>query len=75
MWNHAVEHHGSRMDVIWKFVVVKTVQNALTQQISEAVRMRKRGEHLILNTKGVFNPCAVPELAVKHNSKIWEEEK
>ena len=31
--------------------------------------------HLILNTKGVFNRCAVPELTVKHISKMWEEEK
>ena len=23
MWNHAVKHHGSRMDVKWKFLVVK----------------------------------------------------
>ena len=29
---------------------------------------------MILNKKGVFNRCAVPELAVKYKSKMWEEE-
>ena len=30
---------------------------------------------MILNKKGVFNRCAVPELAVKYKSKMWEEER
>ena len=30
---------------------------------------------MVLNKKGVYNRCAVPELAVVHNSKLWEEEK
>ena len=63
------------MDVKWNFVVIKTFQKALTRQISEAVRTRTRGEHLILNSKGVYNRCAVPELAVLHNNKIWEDER
>ena len=51
MWGHALAHHGGRMDLKFKFVVVKTFQKALTQQISEAVSTRKRGEDFILNKK------------------------
>ena len=75
MWGHALTHHGGRMDLQFKFVIVKTFQKALTRQISEAVRTRKRGEDLILNKKGVFNRCALPELAVKFKSKMWEDER
>ena len=63
------------MNVELKFVVVKTFQKALTRQISEAVRTRHRGEDLILNKKGAFNRCTVPELVVKYKIKIWEDEK
>ena len=73
MWGHSLTHHGGRMDLKFKFVIVKTFQKALTRQISEAVRTRKRGEDLILNKKGVFNRCAVPELAVKYKSKMWDD--
>ena len=59
----------------FQFVVVKTLQKALTRQISEAVRTRQRGEDLIINKKCVFNLCVVPELAVKFKSKMCEEEK
>ena len=30
---------------------------------------------MILNKKGVFNRCAVPKLAVKFKSKMWEEKR
>ena len=36
---------------------------------------RQRGEHLILNLKGVYDSCAIPELAVKHHDKMWQEER
>ena len=41
----------------------------------QTVRIKQRGEDMVLNKKGVYNRCAVPELAVVHNSKLWEEEK
>ena len=72
---HALTHHGGRMDLGFKFVIAKTFQKALTRQISDAVRTRKMGEDLILNKKGVFNRCAVPELAVKYKNKMWKEER
>ena len=75
MYYHAVETHGGRLDPKWKFVIIKTFQKSLTRQLSEAVRIKQRGEDMVLNKKGVYNRCAVPELAVVHNSKLWEEEK
>ena len=75
MYNHAVEAHNGAMTLKWKFVVVRVFEKALTRQISEAVRTRQRGEHLILNIKGVYNRCAIPELAVKHHDRMWQEER
>ena len=28
-----------------------------------------------MNEQGIYNRCAVPELAVTHNQKIWQEER
>ena len=75
MWRHAEEHHEGRLDVEYKFVVIRVFQKALMRQLSEAVRIRSRGEENIINEKGVYNRCAVPELAVVHNTRIWNEEK
>ena len=75
MWGHALSHHVCRMDLSFKFSIVKTFQKALTRQISETVRTRQRGEDLLLNKKGVFNRCEIPKLAVQYKSKMWEDEK
>ena len=56
-------------------MVVRTFQSALARQVAEAVRTRQRGTENILNKQGVFNRCAIPELTVVHNDRIWEEEK
>ena len=52
MWGHALTHHGGRMDLDLKFVIVKSFQKALTRQISEAVRTRKRGRISSSTKKG-----------------------
>ena len=75
MFKHAKDKHDGKMDLAWKFVVIKTFQKSLTRQLSEAVRIKLRGEDNVLNDKGVFNRCAIPEIAVTHNDKIWKEEK
>ena len=43
MWSHALTHHGGRMDLEFKFVIVKTFQKSLTRKTSKAVRTRKSG--------------------------------
>ena len=75
MSNHAKTEHGGRLDLKWKFSVIKTFQSSLTRQISEAVRIKTRGEDRVLNEKGVYNRCAIPEIAVTHNDKLWNQEK
>ena len=42
-----------RLDLKWKFVIIKTFQKSLTRQLSEAVRIKQRGEDMVLNKKGV----------------------
>ena len=73
MWKHANDQHAGAMDVEWEFKVVKVFQKALMRQLSEAVRIKKRGD--VLNEKEVYNRCAVPELAVVQNEKICKAEK
>ena len=47
-------------------------KDALTRQLSEAVRIELRGEE-ILNSKSVFNRCKVPRL--KFDLVGWRKEK
>ena len=63
MWSHARDAHGGRKDLHFKFVVIKTFQLALSRQVAEAAGTRRRGVSNILNSKGVFNRCAIPELS------------
>ena len=75
MWRHAQSEHEGNMNLEWKFTVIRVFQKALARQLNEAVRVKLKGEDNVLNEKGVYNRCAVPELAVKHNQKLWETEK
>ena len=47
----------------FKFNIIKTFQDPLTRQLSEAVRIERRGED-ILNSKTEFSRCRVPRLRV-----------
>ena len=64
MHKHAMSEHAEEEKPTFQFNIVKTFQSALTRQISEAVRIRRRGEG-ILNSKGVYNRCALPRLVVE----------
>ena len=56
----------------FKFKVVSTLRDALTRQLSEAVRIELRGED-ILNSKSEFNRCKVPRLKI--DLEGWRKEK
>ena len=66
--NHQIKHWlSSHEDLLspptFKFTIIKTFQDPLTRQLSEAVRIERRGED-ILNSKSVFSRCRVPRLRV-----------
>ena len=56
----------------FNFSVIKTFQDPLSRQLSEAVRIELRGEN-ILNYKSEFNRCKVPRLRI--NMKEWMSKK
>ena len=64
MHKHAVTEHGDEEKPKFQFNIIRTFQSALTRQISEAVRIRRRGEG-VLNSKGVYNRCALPRLVIE----------
>ena len=73
MHKHATTDHHGEENPTFSFKVVKSFQNALARQVSEAVRLRKRGD-IVLNSKGVYNRCALPRLLVEQNEKIVGED-
>ena len=54
----------------FKFKIVRSFQDPLTRQLSEAVRIELRGEE-ILNSNAEFSRCRVPRLRV--DMEGWQE--
>ena len=71
MWRHQeMVHGGEPADFTMR--VVGSYKSALSRQIGEAVRIRRRGgEGSILNSKSEYNRCHIPRLRVEDK----EEEK
>ena len=49
--------------------LVKTFRSALTRQVSEAVRMKRWGEDVVLNSKSEFNRCILGRLTLGEEEK------
>ena len=56
----------------FNFKIIKSFQDPLSRQLSEAVRIELRGE-TILNSKSEFNRCKVPRLKI--NMEEWKSKK
>ena len=76
--NHMVKHQwlkhgGEQADFILR--VVGSKKTALCRQISEAVRIRRRGgEEEILNSRAEYNRSHIPRLQVEEEAKIKKRE-
>ena len=64
--------HAGEKTPDFSFKVIKTFQSALMRQVSEAVRVERRGK--VLNSKGIYNRCSLPRLTVQQNDKVVEPE-
>ena len=64
MVKHQEEVHHGQPQANFEFRVHSTFQSALARQITEAVLIRRAGE-ATLNSKGVYNRCALPRLVVE----------
>ena len=68
-----LEHGGEQADFVMR--VVGSKRTALVRQISEAVRIRRRGEEgRILNSRSEFNRSHIPRLQVEEEEKIKKRE-
>ena len=68
------EHGGGDPDFIMR--VVRHFKSALSRQVGEAVRIRRRGEAgKILNSKAEYNRCRIPRLVIEEqDEELMREE-
>ena len=68
MKHQLLHHQGADPEFIVRVVDYK--KTALTRQLGEAVRIRRRGgEGAVLNSKGEFNRCRIPRLVVEETEE------
>ena len=68
-----IAHRGER-GAKFKFQVIKTFKTSLERQVSEAIRIQRRGEN-ILNRKGEYNRSSLTRLVLDRDweKKRWEK--
>ena len=76
MLRHQVAEHGGEGDPQFTMRVVKYYKTALSRQVGEAVRIRRRGgAGCILNSKSEYNRCMIPRLIVEEQDEEQIEKK
>ena len=61
---HHQIHHGGLGDPSFHLRPIKFLNAPLTRQISEAVRIERMGEDILLNSKGEYNRCTLGRLTI-----------
>ena len=71
MKHQIMEHEGGEVDfVMW---VLGSYRTALSRQVSEAMRIRRRGgTGSILNSKTEYNRCHIPILRIEEEEEVLE---
>ena len=76
MFVHHQNEHGATEEPKFQVRAVKYYKTALTRQIGEAVRIRRRGgAGMILNSKSEFDRCKIPRLVIEEQEEIEKLEK
>ena len=66
---HHILHHGGIGEPEMIFKVVGSYRSALSRQVGEAVKIKRRGgEGSLLNSKGEFNRCKITRLTLGEQS-------
>ena len=68
IWKHHLIHHGGEGEPEMMFKIVGNYRTALTRQITEAIRIRKRGTS-VLNSKGEYDRCRIHRLTIGSENK------
>ena len=67
MVKHMTVHHQSEDKPQFIMKPIKYFRTALSRQVAEAVRIRRRGgEDNVLNSKAEYNRCTVSRLTIQH---------
>ena len=80
IYKHMELHHGGKEDPNFVFKVVQFHRSALSRQVGEAVRIRRRGgEGGILNSRSEYSRCRITRLTLgkgdeKENEKMSNEQ-
>ena len=64
IWKHHLLHHRGEGEPEMLFKVVGTFRSALSRQIFEAVRIRRRGA-MALNSRGEYDRCKIHRLTIE----------
>ena len=62
---HHLIHHGAEGEPEFIMKVVKFYRTALSRQVAEAVRIKRRGE--VLNSRTEYNRCSIQRLTLEQN--------
>ena len=67
---HHISHHGGIGQPQFHLRPVKFYRTALGRQVGEAVRIRRRGEENLLNSKAEFNRCKITRLSLPKKEEL-----
>ena len=66
---HQELHHGGQGEPKFLLRPIKFLTTALTRQLSEAVRIQRLGEDVVLNSRGEYNRCTIGRLTLNEDNK------
>ena len=64
IYKHQVIHHGGAGSPNFHLRPVRFCRTALSRQVGEAIRIKRRGEGVLLNSKTEFNRCQITRLSL-----------
>ena len=68
-----LHHNGAEEEIRFILKPVRWFKTALERQISEAVRIRRYGADVVLNSKSEFNRCEIRRLTIEHHEPEGED--
>ena len=69
MWKHVANEHPNQPDVKFSMKITKCHKSALQRPVHEAVLIELHEGEPVMNSKGEYNRCKLPRLAVMFGDK------
>ena len=74
MWKHVANEHPNQPDIKFSMKIMKSHKSALQRQVHEAILIELHEGEPVLNSKGEYNRCKLPRLAVMFGDKENDSE-